>query len=115
MLEARFLSPRTARLNPLLATGHVHWQCPQRRSDDISDDAVVHQDAEVVALARADASKSVLWKGTLVVFALTRYRLQSFGNLCDMNGGGTNSSAPFLREKQQTPIPFSLEQTHRKH
>jgi hypothetical protein len=38
----------------------------------------------------------------------TRYRLESFGNLCDMNKGGTNSSAPFLREKQQTPLPFPL-------
>jgi hypothetical protein len=37
-----------------------------------------------------------------------RYRLQSFENLCDMNKGGTNSSAPFLREKPQTPLPFPL-------
>src|SRR6267378_5552737 len=37
--------------------GHVHWQCPQRRRDDVSDDAGVYQGAEVVALAKAGCAE----------------------------------------------------------
>jgi len=60
--------------------------------------------AEVVAPASGpDAPKSVHWKGTLLVCALTRYWLQSLGNSCDMNEHATNSSVPFLRENTKPP------------
>jgi hypothetical protein len=42
--------------------------------------------AEVVAPASwPDAPKSVHWKGHSLPARFTHYRLQSFGNLCDMN------------------------------
>jgi hypothetical protein len=42
--------------------------------------------AEVVALAPGpDASKSVIGKAHSLSARFTHYRLQSFGNLCDMN------------------------------
>ena len=65
MFEARFLNPQIAGLNPSLAMfiGNV-LSC---RSDDISDDAVVRQGAEVVDLARAGCAEKCALEGMSVV------------------------------------------------
>src|SRR6266566_5573007 len=62
--DARSPIPQSTDCGPESFTGHVHWQCPQLRSDDISDHAVVRQGAEVVDLARAGcAEKRALERG----------------------------------------------------
>jgi hypothetical protein len=80
----------------------------------MANDAFVRQGGEVLALARAGcAEKRTIGKAHSLSARFTRYRLQSFGNLCDIRAR-RESSVPFLRENNKT-TPFPLEQTHKHH
>ena len=51
--------------------GNVHWQCHQCRANHIFNDAVIHQNARLVAVSKSDASKlAVNAAGTALVFLL---------------------------------------------
>jgi hypothetical protein len=73
----------------------------------MADDAFVRQGGEVVALARAGwAEKRALETQHSWSARFTRYRLQSFGNSCDMNGARHQFVCSPFFEKTTKPPPF---------
>src|SRR5882672_837591 len=50
--DARSPIPQSTDCGPESFTGHVHWQCHQCRANHIFNDAVIHQNARLVAVSK---------------------------------------------------------------
>ena len=61
--DARISFSQSPPREPELFTRPLHWQCHQRSIDDLGDDAVVHQGAELVAFPQTGCAEKRALEG----------------------------------------------------
>src|SRR5439155_21455668 len=99
--DARKLLSQSPPCGPEFFTGLVHWQFHQRRIDDISDDAVVHQGAELVALAEAGCAEKRALERRTPCLCVLRVIGCNLLEICVIYEDAAHPSVPLLRENNK--------------
>src|SRR5258708_652733 len=103
--DARKLLCHAPPCEPEFFTGLVHWQCHQRRIDDLADDAGIHQGAGLVALPEAGCAEKRAFERHTPCLRILRVIGCNLLEICVTYEDAAHPSVPLLRENNTPHFP----------